>query len=632
MSTKVTITATSFTPNEGSTTGHTKITITGSGFKSVPTIPVLFGSAGALKFETITDTEMTAISPPVAAAGSVTVHIVNGAGKHLKVGTFTYKTPPKHLPKITGVSPSETFTTGKKPIIITGKNLLNVNAVNFGSLGVLPKNFKVISDSQINVTNPKAPHAEKIHVQVKNKLGEKSEKGPSSKFEYVKLPNNGVPFIFDANSPSDTYVQFLGDDSLVGHYYDSSGAKQKLKPHTGYLLSSLISTTPVVAGAPINVPAVLVKSFSGRTYMSLGAAIPNMKAGFIPNANDDSIDSRYQYFEPTVDKSQLNVDLSYIDFTAFSLSLAAKNAPISGTNKVQTSKPSADLISATAGTAKVSGGSKLFYTPKGGSATTDFLRVISPQLGDAGLYHDFTNYLQTTLKNKTVRISGTYVGTVINNIQQPTGNPLTQAQSYDYTGTFDDAGNITLSPNPGSGNGYANGVPTKQQGPGVDTAGGDITISFADFNDQIGIYGCNTPYKLATSSKKTAGITNDIYGQVVGDLLAGLNFGYVGSTVNFEFTSGTKEIGSISSTEWWGGKSADGTKILSDKTPGGQGIYFGGAQSNSDNYNSYAGSIASLTKGYGFPLQDRLGKNLMTLDTSIDQTAYLKIWIDKQVS
>lgn len=630
MSAKVTITATSFTPNEGSTNGNTKITITGSGFTSVPTIPVLFGTAGALKFKTISDTEITAISPPVATAGPVTVAIVNGSGVHLPVGGFTYKTPPKHLPKITGVSPSETFTTGNKTITLTGENLSNVNAVNFGDLGVLPKNFDVVSDTKIKVTNPKAPKAETVHVQVKNKQGEKSEKGSLNEFKYLELPNNGVPFIFDANSPSDTYVQFLGDDNLIGHYYDTNGTKQTLEPHTGYLLSSLISTTPVIANAPTSVPAVLVKSFSGRAYMSLGAEIPGMGAGFIPNANDDNIDSRYQYFEPTIDKSQLNVDLSYIDFTSFSLSLAAENAP-HGTNKKQSSKPSADLINATAATAKTVNGSKLFYTPKGGSTTTDFLRVISPQLGDSGLYHDFTNYLQTTLKNATVKISGTYVGTVINNVHQPTGNPLTQAQSYDYTGTFDAAGNITLSPNAGSGNGYANGVPAKQQGPGVGVAGGDIVITFTDFNHKIGVYGCNTPYKLGSNSK-TAGITNDIYGQVVGDLLAGLNFGYVGSTVNFEFTSGTKEIGSVSSTEWWGGKSADGTKIVSDNTPGGQGIYFGGAQSNPENYNSYAASIANLTTGYGFPLQDRLGKNLMTLDTSIDITAYLKVYVDKQIS
>tara|TARA_R110000787_G_scaffold32138_6_gene84932 strand:+ start:4431 stop:6317 length:1887 start_codon:yes stop_codon:yes gene_type:complete len=628
MSATVKITASSVSPNSGPTTGNTKITITGSGFKSVPEVPVLFGAAGASDIKVISDTEITAVSPNTANAGSITIYIVNGLGVNISAGTFTYKKPQEHLPKITSVSPSQAFLTENKKIILEGENLSGVNAVNFGVLGVLSKDFQLISDTQINVTSPSAPKAETVHVTVIDSQGVPSEKGTSNQFKYAAAPNNGIPFIFDANSPTDTYVQFLGDTALEGHYYDSSGTKKTLKPHTGYLLSSLVSTTPVIANAPVNVPAVLVKSFSGRTYMSLGAAIPGMEANFIPNANDDTVNSLYQYFEPTVDKSQLNIDLSYIDFTAFSLSLAAKNAP-HGTNKSQSSKPSADLINATAGSARITNGSKLSYASSSKTPTSKFLRVISPQLGNAGLYHDFTNYLKTKLKNKTVKISGTYVGTVINKVQQPTGNPLTQAQSYDYTGTFDSAGNITLSPNAGSGNGSAAGVPTIQQGSGVGVSGGDIVISFADFNDKIGIYGCNTPYKLGSNSK-TAGITNDIYGQVVGDLLAGLNFGYVGSDVMF--VGKDKKIGDLSSTEWWGGTSFEGTAINPNTTPGGTGIYFSGAQSNAKNYNSYSASIASLTSGYGFPLQDRLGKNLMTLNTSKDQTAYLKIYVDKQIS
>lgn len=611
----ITVNANSATPTSGSVMGNNLVTITGSGFSTLTTIPVLFGTTGSPKVTIISDTTLTAVSPNTGSTGAVTIYVVGGAGTQHPAGTFTYKGP-----QIMTVNPASTTTAGNQEITLGGTNLKGVDAINFGKTGAIQTNITIISDSEIKVVNPPVSAAGVVNVVAIDGQGVQSPATTANQFKYVDVPNNGVPFVFDAEDASTTYIQFLGDDSLDGYYYDSSGTKQTLAPHTGYLLSDLSSSTPVLTGAPTDVPAVLVKAFSGRVYVSKGAAIPGMKAGWTPNANDDTVDSVYQYFEPTVDKSQLNVDLSYIDFTAFSLSLSAESAP-HGTNKLQTTVPTNELVSTAEGSAKSTAAALSYSDGK----TSTFLRVISPQLGNSGLYHDFTNYLKTTLKKKTVRIAGTYVGTVINNVKQPTGNPLTQAQSYDYTGKFDDKGNITLAPNAGSGNGYAAGVPKVQQGPGVETAGGNIVISFDDFNNKIGIYGCNTPYTLG-SNAKTAGITNDIYGQVVGDLLAGLNFGYVGSTVKFE----NKEIGTLTSTEWWGGTMADGTVVSSDATPGGKGIYFSGAQSNAENYNSYSGSLAPLTAGYGFPLQDRLGKNLMTLNTSIDNNAYLKVWIDKQ--
>ena len=72
----------------------------------------------------------------------------------------------------------------------------------------------------------------------------------------------------------------------------------------------------------------------------------------------------------------------------------------------------------------------------------------------------------------------------------------------------------------------------------------------------------------------------------------------------------------------------DGAVVASASTPGGQGIYFSGVQDNPLDYNSYAGSIAGLTTGYGYPLQDRLGRNLLSMNTATDPEGYLKVWID----
>jgi hypothetical protein len=345
-----------------------------------------------------------------------------------------------------------------------------------------------------------------------------------------------------------------------------------------------------------------------------------MGPSYIPAAQDPSdpnFDTRYQYIEPTIANSQVNIDLSYIDFTAISLSLAAVNAP-SATKSPQISQSSQAMAVAAAGAASSTNGSVL-PSPSDQLPSPEFARVISPQLATSALYHDFTYYLQTTLAEETVRLAGTYMGTGT----QPSPSQNTQAQSYDFTATFDASGNVTLVPNPDSGNGSAPGVPASQRGTGVgDTR--NVSLTFADLNASTGVYGCNAPYSLTNPSLTSNGITNDFWGWVIGDLLAGLNFGFVGSSTEFNDTT----VGKLASTQWWGGTMPDGTVIDPGDTPGGAGIYFSGAQDNSLDYNSYAASISGLTGGYGFPLQDRLGTNLMTMNTANDPGSYLMVWIE----
>ncbi|WP_160114053.1 IPT/TIG domain-containing protein [Aquimarina sp. AU119] len=604
------VTISSISPTEGSLIGNNLITLTGTGFNSINNPAVNFGNAGATKIKIVSDTIMTMVNPNTGVPGSVSVTLIDGGTPIIAPKKFNY-----NLPEITGIHPSASSVQGGETITIEGKFFTGASAVNFKALGATQ--IHVLSDNKITVTNPIAPNAETVDVQVVVQ-GNNSPKVNAAQFTYHQAANNGVPLLFSSETPRDTYIQFIGDQSMDGKYYDNSGTLKSLAPNTAYSLQEITSGTRFGDGLPNGVPAVLIKTFSGRIYISMGGPITGMSANYTPDANKNpNLDLRYQYFEPTIKDSQMDVDLSYIDFTAISLSLNTFNAP-HATNKNQISSSSFDMATATGAVASTKNGSVL-PKPADQLPNAAFARVISPQLGNDGLYHDFTNYLKTVLVNKKVRIAGTYVGTG----HQPSGTPSTQAQSYDYTASFDTQGNVTLVPNTDSGNGYAPGVPTVQQGPGVGTTGGNIVITFDDLNDKTGIYGCNSPYTLG-SNPKTTGITNDVYGQVVGDLLAGLNFGYVGSTAK----SNNVPIGSLSSTEWWGGIMPDGTVISFSSTPGGNNIYFDGAQSDSKNYNSYAGSISLLTSGYGFPLQDRLGHNLLTMNTASDPNAYLVVWVD----
>lgn len=609
MSTTTTPTVTGMSPSKGSLMGNNMITITGSGFLN--TLPLVnFGLAGGTNVKVVSDTVITVTNPNTSTAGPVAVTVLFNAVS-FPVGNFTYM-----LPEVTGLNPSASSLAGGETITISGNYFTGAAAVNFGLAGA--SSIVVVSDTEITVTNPNAPKPGVTDVFVIVQ-GQSSEQCTADQFTYTNALAPGVPFLFASESLQDTYIQFLGGD-VDGSYYDTNGTLQTLASNTAYSLMSIASNTTLVPNLPVDVPAVLINSFSGRLYVSLGAGLSGMNDAYVPAAqdsNDANYSLRYQYFEPTIKNSQLNVDLSYIDFTAISLSLTASNAPHS-TNGNQLSQSSLSLATATGNAALIANGSVL-PSPTDQLPSASFARVISPQLGASSMYHDFTSYLQTTLANTKVYLKGTYVGTGT----QPTGNPLTQAQSYDYTGTFDAKGNVTLSPNSDSGNGFSIGVPTIQQGSGVGNQTGNIVITFEDLNAQTGIYGCNAPYSL-NGGKKTAGITNDIYGQVVGDLLAGLNFGYVGSTIQF----GNASIGSLCSTQWWGGTMPDGTVVTSNSTPGGQGIYFSRVQTNPLNYNSYAGSISSLTSGYGYPLQDRLGTNLLTMNTAADSGSYLMVWID----
>ncbi len=452
------------------------------------------------------------------------------------------------------------------------------------------------------------------------------------------LAQSAVPIVFGNDtgmSSSQIFIQFLGGHPVDGYYFDGiTGVQTQIQSNTSYSLDQIKNQ-------------IFVNSVdSGRVYVSYGAyGLQNLGAdngGYTPSAQnplDPNYGTRYQYWEPTVAQSgtgaTIYADLTYIDFTAISLSMSARytsNGTINTTvsNGNQASSFGQVLVNKAWSS---SGNSTQAIMPAGASTTlpnSEFARVISPQFSGNGTYPDFTNYLDHLGQTSTnATISGQFVGS---ETQQ---TPQDVRQDYNYIATFSgnaSTGNVTLTAQTGSGTGGVGSSVT-------------IVIENSDLNSQLGIYGNDVPYSV-NGAPKTSGITNDVYGRIVGDLLAGLSFGYVGS--NQTFTSGnvTKTIGLVSSTEWWAGGETNGpvpigngsnaTVAWSD-TPAGQGIYFGGAQpANADFYNQYAASLAAIdpvtgkpyTTGYGFPLQDRLGNNLLVYNTAATPNTYLFVNIN----
>lgn len=464
-------------------------------------------------------------------------------------------------------------------------------------------------------------------------------------FQAIADVTPGVPLVFKMGpgvDPANVFVVFPGTtgDTFKAYCNNSTGSGESnvLQANTSYSMSALTGTTSVGGGAPANVPAVYVTQFSsGRVYISLDDQLSWADAGYTPdatNTNDVNYNIRYQYIEPTIVGAQINVDMSYIDFTAISMSLEAKNAPHASNNPQKTIAPSLQLIQAAA-KSSATPYSNVLPSSADMFPSANFARVISTHLGPTN-YHDWTTYLTDFMPGKSTLISGCYAGTQQPENEQPPmfKDSTTQQQSYEFNATYSGVGDVTLTSLPGSGNGtgFCTDEATRVW-PGI----GDnvtITIDFADLNAPVGIYGNNPVYTVDWGNgtiTTTLGIVNDITGRVVGDLLAGISWGFVGSEVVFN----GKKIGDMSSTLWWGNANMpdDGRKINFADTPAGQGYGFSNVQPNEPlNYDRYAASFSSYTPAYGFALQDRGGNNLIAFNTgtceTCDSNGYLEVTIN----
>ncbi len=445
---------------------------------------------------------------------------------------------------------------------------------------------------------------------------------------------SGAPIVFSApgRSLDNIYVTFLGG-TVTGKYYDQTTKQlQNLENGKAYSLKSLISPISVGGNAPVNEPAVYISNWvGGRLYFSLGTGItaqPNPAC-----SSDPYYSVRWAYAEPTFDSTGVHTNITYIDNLSLSYSLQAINAPNAKNNPLL-SPDLKTLVTVAATAAKVPAGNVL-PSPSAILPNKNFVRLLPPMATCNPtvinpLYHDWTNYLQTTLKGKTIRIKGCYAGGGVD-----ADNPETLiSQSYDYIATVSSdtgtLGNITLVAQTDSGqqNSHCGGI----TGTGI---GSDSTMSieFSDLNLQNGIYGGNPPYTWSykdsgsiTHSGKTTGLQNNVFGWIVADLLTGLNYGFPGSTVLFNGTA----IGDLNSTQWWGGQMPDGTKIDHANTPGGQDLYCDKAQpSNPTSYNTYLNvMMKAVPSAYAYALQERMGKVLLEFDQGVDSNSYLALTIN----
>jgi hypothetical protein len=145
-------TVTAISPVTGSTTGGTKVTITGTNFTGTPEVTI--GGVAAAEVTVINSTTLTAVTP--AGTGSnVPVVVITSFGNSTAANIYSYVAPPPPIlpaPTVTSVSPGFGTTLGLTPVTIKGTNLTGATNVTFG--GNPATNVIVVDAATITALTP----------------------------------------------------------------------------------------------------------------------------------------------------------------------------------------------------------------------------------------------------------------------------------------------------------------------------------------------------------------------------------------------------------------------------------------------------------------------------------------------
>ena len=139
---------TSINNSTGPTTGGTSVTINGKYFSTATAVN--FGGNYASSFTINSDTQITAVSPPISYSGTIDITVTNpgGISSTILADQFTYYYP---QPVITGISPSIGSIFGGTSVVITGSGFAGTQLVNFGNNYV---SFVLNSNTQITAVSP----------------------------------------------------------------------------------------------------------------------------------------------------------------------------------------------------------------------------------------------------------------------------------------------------------------------------------------------------------------------------------------------------------------------------------------------------------------------------------------------
>jgi IPT/TIG domain-containing protein len=149
------------TPNSGSTSGGTAVTITGANFATGATATI--GGTPATGVTVVSATSITATTP-AHAAGAVDVVVTNPGGRSgTLTGAFTYTAVSAAL-TIASLSPNSGPISGGTSVTITGTNFVSGATVRFGSAQA--SNVTFVSSTSVRADTPAASSPGSVDVVV----------------------------------------------------------------------------------------------------------------------------------------------------------------------------------------------------------------------------------------------------------------------------------------------------------------------------------------------------------------------------------------------------------------------------------------------------------------------------------
>jgi hypothetical protein len=159
-------------PNQGSTSGGTLVTITGVNLSNVSA--VYFGNNAASSVTSVSPTQVTAISP--AGTGVAYVSVVTSGGASNSIPFYYIPSP-----IVTSLSTSYGPLAGGNTITVNGYNLGTATSISFGESYATPT---VINDAKLTVTVPAGAYAGQVNVCITAAGGTCS----GFKYNYVDSP------------------------------------------------------------------------------------------------------------------------------------------------------------------------------------------------------------------------------------------------------------------------------------------------------------------------------------------------------------------------------------------------------------------------------------------------------------
>ena len=251
---------TSVSPNAGSLTGGTSVTLTGSNFLAIPTVPVVkFGSLTCSSVAVLSSTTLTCTKPTSTVVGAVAVTVKNfdNQASSLAPG-YTYQV----APTVTSVLPIGGPLGGGTTITITGTGFLALPAIATVLVAGLPCTTpNVLTPTSMTCVTPAVTSAGITSVKVTN--ADLQYGSNAAAFTYAPAPTVASVSPASGSTTGGTLITVTGSGFNAGSVVKVNGVT--CNGATLVSSSSITCTTPAGSAGAVAVSVTNLDTQQGST-------------------------------------------------------------------------------------------------------------------------------------------------------------------------------------------------------------------------------------------------------------------------------------------------------------------------------------------------------------------------------